>query len=403
MTTISEYRQYRKELDLIVGKGKRLTKTLINQIGFSDGLSEKVLVQRKNLLGEYLSLGVGLIADEAAELAAEFYTIQRAREVSGIFNSVVEIPDVEKRMERTVRSSARHLFGDVVSVEAFQRELQGKTSQYIRETASQTIAANALKDSFETRFARVPAGFETCKFCQMLASRGAVYVSSKTAGEFNHYHANCKCLIVPHFVSVESLYSADGFNDGQLRARAQELVSEAWLHEAEVTADLMAAVEKVGSKLAGLEFKIKTESSLIRKLKADGLDTKMKDVLRFTSLSDEKDMVNAYKSIMADLESKGYNVSAVKNYWLDAKSAYKGVNTNLVNPSGYEFELQFHSPHNLEVKERMHKLYEKERVLDLKENAQEIAQIRLEMDGIAKDYIRPSDINLISNIVRVGK
>ena len=49
------------------------------------------------------------------------------------------------------------------------------------------------------RFARVPAGTETCTFCLMLASRGAVYHTRKTAGEFKHFHRNCDCKVVPSF------------------------------------------------------------------------------------------------------------------------------------------------------------------------------------------------------------
>lgn len=48
-------------------------------------------------------------------------------------------------------------------------------------------------------FARVPTGFETCTFCLMLASRGAVYHSRKAAGEFRHFHRNCDCKVVPSF------------------------------------------------------------------------------------------------------------------------------------------------------------------------------------------------------------
>ena len=55
---------------------------------------------------------------------------------------------------------------------------------------------NAARDPLSPRFARVPSGGETCKFCLMLAGRGFVYHSKKTAGEFGHYHDNCDCRIV---------------------------------------------------------------------------------------------------------------------------------------------------------------------------------------------------------------
>ena len=49
------------------------------------------------------------------------------------------------------------------------------------------------------RFARVTAGGETCPFCLMLAGRGAVYHSLKTAGELRHFHRGCRCKVVPGF------------------------------------------------------------------------------------------------------------------------------------------------------------------------------------------------------------
>ena len=42
-------------------------------------------------------------------------------------------------------------------------------------------------------------GHENCVFCLMLASRGAVYHSRKTAGEFIHFHRGCDCKVVPGF------------------------------------------------------------------------------------------------------------------------------------------------------------------------------------------------------------
>ena len=60
--------------------------------------------------------------------------------------------------------------------------------------------ANAKRDRTKgVRFARVPTGHETCTFCLMLASRGAVYHSRQSAGEFRHFHRHCDCKVVPGF------------------------------------------------------------------------------------------------------------------------------------------------------------------------------------------------------------
>jgi hypothetical protein len=38
-----------------------------------------------------------------------------------------------------------------------------------------------------------------CKFCSMLAGRGAVYLTAETAGENNRFHDHCSCVIAPEY------------------------------------------------------------------------------------------------------------------------------------------------------------------------------------------------------------
>ena len=65
---------------------------------------------------------------------------------------------------------------------------------------NETIIANVERDKDKgARFARVPTGLETCAFCLMLASRGAVYHTRKTASEWRHFHRGCDCKVVPSF------------------------------------------------------------------------------------------------------------------------------------------------------------------------------------------------------------
>lgn len=65
----------------------------------------------------------------------------------------------------------------------------------IRQTVADTLFACAGKDQNKPRFARVPQGTETCRFCMMLASRGFEYKSGKE-GAIAHNHANCDCIYV---------------------------------------------------------------------------------------------------------------------------------------------------------------------------------------------------------------
>lgn len=79
-------------------------------------------------------------------------------------------------------------------------ELSTKTDLWVKRSARNTVYHTARNDKAAVRFARVPSGSETCAFCLMLASRGFVYTSAKSAGQFNRYHHDCDCVITPMFV-----------------------------------------------------------------------------------------------------------------------------------------------------------------------------------------------------------
>ena len=63
--------------------------------------------------------------------------------------------------------------------------------------------SNGEHDSRRVKYARIPRGSRSypggCPFCQMLASRGFVYLSKLSAGAVdpNHYHDDCQCMVVP--------------------------------------------------------------------------------------------------------------------------------------------------------------------------------------------------------------
>ena len=79
---------------------------------------------------------------------------------------------------------------------------------------------NSLPDGKRgVRFARVPTGAETCPFCLMLAGRGAVYHTRKTAGEFRHFHRRCDCKVVPGFEDDPDAEIVKGFSPAGLRDR----------------------------------------------------------------------------------------------------------------------------------------------------------------------------------------
>ena len=95
---------------------------------------------------------------------------------------------------------ARHFAGESPE-QSVRRRVGDLASAEVKRMANKTMTDNCLRDG--VRYARVPVGAETCEFCIMLASRGFVYHSERSAGELNHYHQNCDCKVVPGFPGME--------------------------------------------------------------------------------------------------------------------------------------------------------------------------------------------------------
>ena len=80
--------------------------------------------------------------------------------------------------------------------EQFNRKVLDRIDRDIRRAPNMAVAENVRRDPLKPRYARVPSGGETCSFCLMLASRGAVYNTPEAA---SHAHPGCDCRIVPSF------------------------------------------------------------------------------------------------------------------------------------------------------------------------------------------------------------
>lgn len=134
-------------------------------------------------------------------------------------------PDAES-IEKTARYHAGKLVeGDT---KGFVDQIADAARFYAERGANSTMAQTARKQASSrgrrgTRrgaeipgvlFARVPSGATTCPFCLMLASRGFVYLSKESAGEFDRFHRHCDCRIVPGYPGMElDGYDPDEYYD----------------------------------------------------------------------------------------------------------------------------------------------------------------------------------------------
>lgn len=142
------------------------------------------------------------VYDEAASsLAARWYD-ERAKESELHLEQAVTTNIWNPKSDDEVaRYQAKKLAKlDKDGIGPFARACGEYAANDVMRSLNETIIKNVGRDADKgAKFARVPTGYETCTFCMMLASRGAVYHTRKSAGEFRHFHRGCDCKVVPAF------------------------------------------------------------------------------------------------------------------------------------------------------------------------------------------------------------
>lgn len=172
------------ETDAIVERAAQVV-----AVAISNGATDAELTE----LVKQLCRGV---ADMSAARAAVFYRANRILQ-TGEALSASPYPGYDANaVERTVRETIGNAKDHPETLAA---DIALQLDYSSRRAIGETMLNNVLKDPMNPRFARVPVGAETCGFCIMLASRGFVYPSRRSAGEHRHYHPNCDCLIVPMY------------------------------------------------------------------------------------------------------------------------------------------------------------------------------------------------------------
>ena len=185
--------------------------------------------------------------DGAASLAADLYEQMAEAAGAKVRGAALDTSDVSGYIDREVRyQMGKFLAGDL---KGFSDACGSKASDQVSRRANQTMRINAKRDGL--RFARVPMGGETCTFCAMLASRGFVYRSAKTAGEGNHYHKHCRCKVIPGFDGM----GVEGYDPDEW--------AERWRAFQEIDEGEGTDAEKLAMKRAVLDGKpVKTRADL---------------------------------------------------------------------------------------------------------------------------------------------
>ncbi|MBF4602826.1 hypothetical protein [Curtobacterium sp. VKM Ac-2884] len=173
---------------------------------------------------------IGYYSDGSAALAADFYEetreIARARTA---FQVTLTVADRVVKIRRGIAWAAEPLFGETGDGD----DVDSRLAQVVQlETARpyrDTVLGNRKRDPDAIGWARATAG--GCKFCRMLADRGAVY--RERSASFAA-HPNCHCTAYPVFRGGDHGPEANAMQyvaSRRSRTPAQQAVLREYLNE----------------------------------------------------------------------------------------------------------------------------------------------------------------------------
>lgn len=175
--------------------------------------------------------------------------------------------------------------------------------------------------------------------------------------------------------------------------------------EPRISRDVINAIRKSGGKMYGLEHRLKTYSSIKRKIETDALEkgishkqaaSDIKDAVRYTSISSDKNFVKSYANTRRALEHRGYTEIRCKNYfalYAQGKAKHKSVQSVFQDKDGYNFEIQFQTPASQKAKDLKTPIYEERRRPDVRpERAKELER---QMDILAQKVPDPPGVERI--------
>jgi hypothetical protein len=139
-------------------------------------------------------------APASATLSVQHY--EAARNAAGVRTpfrpTAAHVPPLEQ-IGRTVDWAAQPLWGSQPDMATAQTRLEGAVEKLVLDVGRETTVENVQRDRMARAWAR-EAKPGACYFCSLLATRGAVYKTSATAGdESNRFHDHCRCVVVPVF------------------------------------------------------------------------------------------------------------------------------------------------------------------------------------------------------------
>lgn len=152
---------------------------------------------------------IGSHREAATNMAADY--LRRFRELEGVTDELMAVLDptpdpvaTAVSLQATGPATAQRALSSGLTAEAAAARalvtLSGSASRIILDGGRQTVLLTVESDRKALGWMRVTHG-KTCAFCAMLASRGPVYKSRRSAGGARsrpaRFHDHCDCTVEP--------------------------------------------------------------------------------------------------------------------------------------------------------------------------------------------------------------
>lgn len=181
-------------MNSVIGSGRDAARELLTELIAEAGTDNPLELVED--VAETLEPLFQAVSEQTAALSAQSYDLLRTAVTGETFGAT----PYAARDERWTKRALYGIAGDHRdNIDAFIEGVLDRMDYEAKRSAGQTTFQNGKQDPKRPRYARVPTGPETCRFCVMLASRGFVYHSEQTAGALDHYHPNCDCRIIPGY------------------------------------------------------------------------------------------------------------------------------------------------------------------------------------------------------------
>lgn len=155
-----------------------------------------------------------------------------------------------------------------------------------------------------------------------------------------------------------------------------------------ITEDVRAVTSHLGTKCAGLQYAVKTASSMENRLQREKKKSERKrklfhpvsflhelgDTVRYTELCEHEKLVPMTRKTIAEMQKRGYTLTKLINFYQHPfpETGYMGIHLNFISQYGQPVELQVHSPESFQAKQEGHVYYEKIRSVSSKPSVKQV-------------------------------